>query len=423
MPRSERHRSPLLFLVVPILVHATTTGATRASAQEYTLPDWKPDSIHSAILNETRHISVALPVGYDFKPMANERYPVLITLDDAYGTMSMATRIINARVLSGYTEWLIPPMIIVSIESGRTYVRDMTPPPVIGQPSPRPGRGGAPAFATFISDELLPWLSSRYRTSSYTIVQGHSLAGLFAAWIYGQRPDKIGAVLALSPTLMWSDQAYQQVLDGIRSRRQPGRFFVAAGETEGTMIPGKVRQFLSDIAHRPPPSTDVLNQWYPHANHGQAGLLGFTDGLRSIFRPIVLAGMGGSMSTENAYLTEFNGRRAAYVAAAPAFGFPLRLPLFFTLAQATTLATPDYKNLQGAIPILCTELRTSYPGHWAVPVCDGYAHLTQHSCDSAAAAFTEGLRTAQQAGDSIGIGYGRQGAALVNAARRQSGCS
>lgn len=412
-----------LLLAASTLACALTSGAAPASAQGFTVSDWKPDSIHSAALNETRYISIALPVGYDFSTMANERYPVVIVLDESYGTMSMASRILNARVLSGYTESLIPPALIVSIQSGRTYVRDMTPPPVLGRPSPRAGRGGAPAFATFIADELLPWLASRYRTSSYTIVDGHSLSGLFAAWIYGQRPDKIGAVLALSPTLMWSNEAYQQVLDGIRARKQPGRFFIAAGETEGTMIPGKVKQFLSDVARAPTPSTVILNEWYPHATHGQASMLGFTDGLRAIFRPVELAGMGGFMSYKNVYLRELDRRRAAYIAAAPEFGLPPKLPMFFTLNQATTLATPDYKDLQSAIPVLCTELRTSYPGSWASPVCDGYARLTQHTCDAAASAFADGVRVAQQAGDSIGISYGRQGAALVNEARGHSGCT
>jgi predicted alpha/beta superfamily hydrolase len=400
-------------------IFAEVFTGTAASAQSYTVPDWTADSIYSEVLNETRQISIALPVGYNFKTLIDARYPVLIVVDESYSAPLLATKIMTARLLSFMQDWIIPPMIIVSIDGGRNRVRDFTPPPVLGQPSPVPGRGGAPAFATFIADELLPWLADRYRTAPYTVLQGHSINGLFAAWVYGQRPDKINAVLALSPTIMWSDEAYRQILDGIRARTRPGRFFIAASEVEGTMIPGKTTQFLSDIARIPTPATTVLHQWYADVSHGQTDILGFTDGLRAIFRPIALAGLDGSMSRTAVYLPAFERRREAYGAAAPAFGLPPQLPLFFTLNQALSLATPEYRGLRDVIPMLCNELRTSYPGLWAAAVCDGYARLSQDDSDGAAAAFAEALRIAELRADPIGIGLARQGAAQVERARRE----
>lgn len=411
-------RRSSLFLFATLVVSGL--GGTSASAQSYTVPDWSADTIRSAVLGETRRISIALPVGYDFTTMADFHYPVLIVLDGSYGSPGDATKILNARVRSDMAGWVIPPMIIVGIEPGRTRTRDMTPPPVLGQSSPRPGRGGSPAFAKFIGEELLPWLAQRYRTSPYTVVQGHSLSGLFAAWVYGQAPTKINAVLALSPTIIWSNEAYQQIIDGIRSRSAPGRFFIAASENEGTMIPVKTHQFLADVGSSPTPATTVLSQWYTDLTHGQAGLAGFTDGLQAIFRPVALGGLDGAASTSGAYLPEFERRRAAYRRAAPSYGLPPKLPIWFTLSQVLNLATPDYKNLNAAVlPVLCDELRTSYPESWAVPVCDGHAHLAKRDFEGAAAAFKQATDAAQRTKDQIGIGIARDGAAAVEDARRR----
>lgn len=402
-----------------VLILATSAIPPRASAQGYTVTDWTVDSLHSAVLGETRVVSIALPVGYHFKAMAGHRYPVLIVLDESYGGFNLALKIMMARRLSFMEGWLIPPMLIVGVDGGQNRVRDFTPPPVLGQPSPRPGRGGAPAFATFLADELLPWLAARYRTAPYTVVQGHSINGLFAAWVYGQRPDRINAVLALSPTLPWTDEAYQQVLDGIRARTQPGRFFISAGETEGTMIPGKVRQFLADVGPAPTPATTVLHQWYTEVGHGHGDILGFSDGLRAIFRPVGLAGFGASMSRTEVFLEEFSRRRDAYRSAAPAFGLPAALPLFHTLGQVISLATTDeYRDLREAVPVLCDELRASHPGTWAVSVCDGHVRVNTGDLDGAAAAFAEAAAIAQRGEDPIGTGVSRQGAARVAQARR-----
>lgn len=406
--------------VLASLVLCGATGAARAQAQGFTVGDWTTDSLRSEALGETRRVSVALPVGYGFKAMAEARYPVLIVFDGDYPSHDLATKIMNARSLSFMNDWLFPPMIIVGVQSTRTRVRDMSPPPVLGQPSPRPDWGGAPAFATFLADELLPWLASRYRAAPYTVVQGHSMSGLFAAWVYGQRPDKINAALAISPTLMWSDSAYAQVVRGIRQRKEPGHLFIAASEVEGTQIPGKTRQLLADLQRAPGAATTVLHQWYPVASHGQTSILGFTDGLRAIFRPVALAGLGSAQTGSAAYVAAFQRMRRSYVERAPALGLPPKLPMLFTLNQVAQLAElSEQRVLRAAVPVLCDELRASYAESWAPPLCDGFARQGAGDLDGAGAAFSEALERAQRAGDPMGMGYARQAAARL-ARPRQS---
>ncbi len=405
----------MLWAIIGALCVARVPHAAQAQAPGFVVADWLRDSIYSSALGETRHVSIALPDGYDFKFMQDWRYPVLVVLDEEYLSPSAATKILTARSFSTMDGWIVPPMLIVSVHPGRTRVRDMTPPPILGQPSPRPERGGAPAFATFLADELIPWLGARYRTAPYTIVQGHSLTGLFAAWVYGQRPDKIDAVLALSPTIMWSEEAYQQVVMGVRTRTKSGRFFVAAGETEGTMIPNKVRQFLADVGRQPPPVSMILPRWYPDVLHGRTDLLGFADGLRAIFEPVgKLGGLAGFMSDPATFLTEFERRRREYVNAAPAFGLPPKLPLGFTVNMALTLgASGEYPGLRSALPTLCGDLRVSYPTSWAVPLCEGHVHFNANRADRARDAFAEALATAERSKDPVGMGLARQGAARL----------
>jgi hypothetical protein len=99
------------------------------------------------------------------------------------------------------------------------------------------------------------------------------------------------------------------------------------------------------------------------------------------------------------------------------------LPLFFTLQQAATLAGPGYADVHGAIPVLCHDLRASYPGVWVVPVCEGYARLRERNCDAAAAAFDEALRITQEADDRVGTARARHGISLLKDARGGSGCA
>ena len=205
---------------------------------------WNVDTVRSTILGESRSIFVALPPEYEDPAAAADSFPVIIVLD-AHSERRFPIAVALARMLSAPNAPEIPAAIVIGVETSRNRYHDMTLPPLEGPARTVAEAGGAPKFAQFLSDELIPVLRSRYRARKYTVLAGHSLTGLFAAYYFGQ--SSIDAVLALSPSLQWNDGvAYRQVVEGMRQRNKSGRFFLASGAVEGDLHENTVK-LASDI--------------------------------------------------------------------------------------------------------------------------------------------------------------------------------
>ena len=118
------------------------------------------------MLNETRKLRISLPQGYQLPEFADERYAVLIALD-ADLQYQFAITPAAAWGLATADAPAIPRLIVVGVETPdpKRY-HDMSP-PFPGAPQ---NAGGAPAFLRFLSSELRPYLSARYRTNSVTVL-------------------------------------------------------------------------------------------------------------------------------------------------------------------------------------------------------------------------------------------------------------
>lgn len=411
-PKKQTKRRRQFRTLAAATIVSMTAQVDVAGAQIPTILDWSIDSLTSSVLGETRRISVALPPTYATKEFSTERYPVVIVLD---GTPSsqLAMRIMQFRFLSRLDAPLVPEMIIVAVETNRNRVRDMSP-PLPGQPD-RPDRGGAPKFATFLTEELLDWLGSKYRTSPYTVVAGHSMSGLFAAWMYGHSSN-VNAVIALSPSLHWYEPAaYDLVLQGIRERTAPGHLFVGASEDEGVQIARITTRLVADLEQQKQAATVVSSQRYTGVNHHHVEVFGFADGLQSIFRPLSLGGMERHLDNRGDFVRTFGERRKQYVDAALGFGLLPRLPSVFTFNLAAWLVSQP--SMRPAVPMLCDELRTSYPGGWRVHACDGEYKLVQKDLAGAEASFKTGLALAEQNGYIGALPMIRDGIARVERAK------
>ena len=106
---------------------------------------------------------------------------------------------------------LIPPLIVVGIES-LDRNRDLTPSNA-GQGlhgstgnAGIPQSGGASKFLKFLSEELIPFMESNYRTHPYRILEGHSLGGLFSIYTLMESPDLFDAFVVEAPALWWNKE-------------------------------------------------------------------------------------------------------------------------------------------------------------------------------------------------------------------------
>jgi predicted alpha/beta superfamily hydrolase len=158
-------------------------------------------TLRSKILNETRHINVYLPRAYT--ESSELRLPVLYMLDGG-----MAEDFLHVaglvQVLAG--NGTMRPCLLVGIENTQRR-RDLTGPTENEEDkkiAPRVGESGA--FRTFLRDELMPRVKSRYRTTHETAIVGESLAGLFVIETFFLEPDMFDTYFAFDPSLWWNNR-------------------------------------------------------------------------------------------------------------------------------------------------------------------------------------------------------------------------
>jgi uncharacterized protein len=153
-------------------------------------------SLYSEVLKETRHILVHLPGDYE---TSDNRYTVLYHLDG--GNRKMHSN--DIPPYSGAIETLkklnLPDQIILVGVANTNRDRDMLP---VKSKRSLDG-GGAHLFLTFLKDELIPHINSRYRTNGTAILYGMSDSGLFTLYALLESPRTFSAYIASSPTIGW----------------------------------------------------------------------------------------------------------------------------------------------------------------------------------------------------------------------------
>jgi len=190
-------------LVRLVVLASLALPALAAAQADSGAPISRATSYHFAshILGESRVIDVALPAGYERDSV--QRYPVLVVLDGEFEHEIAAS---IARFYATMSQ--LPPLIVVGVRNiDRNH--DYTPAPAAGfDPPPEAQRpGGAAAFLSFMSDELVPWIDRSYRTAPLRVLVGHSLGGLFALYTIGQRPDLFTGYVIMEPSAWWNSGA------------------------------------------------------------------------------------------------------------------------------------------------------------------------------------------------------------------------
>lgn len=184
-------------------------GATRLVAQGTSAS--VPLTVESRVLGERRTIDVALPAGYA-KDSAS-RYPLVVVLDgESEGDVAVALTRFYASTGT------IPGVIVAAVRNTRR-MRDLTPATIAPFASPEPGAGGADAFLSFLSTELIPRLERAYRVAPMRVLVGHSLGGLFALHALAKQPSLFAGYVVMEPATWWNNQ--QPLLDAREALRTP----------------------------------------------------------------------------------------------------------------------------------------------------------------------------------------------------------
>ena len=190
----------LLVLIGSILMVKQQAIAQTTVSQTEQFQNRIVDSIFSKTLNENRDFWVRLPD--NFQPDNDEKYAVIYLMDGFSLESSLEA------VYDNYWGHYLPHMILVGISNRSNRIRDLT----TSQIKMRRGiamdneTGGAETFTKFMEKELIPYIDSKYPTSGYRTLIGHSYAGLFTINILINHKHLFQNYIAIDPSLDWDDQ-------------------------------------------------------------------------------------------------------------------------------------------------------------------------------------------------------------------------
>lgn len=209
----KKHR-----LLIPVMLFILTTTGHGQGMDNFSRK--QNTTINSAILDETRAISIYLPDGYKY---SREKYPVLYLLDGG-AHFEHASAAADYLAVRGH----IPQIIVVAIHN-IDRSRDFSPVHVDHIPT----SGGAEKFLGFLAKELVPYLDANYKTAGFNILLGHSFGGTFIGYTLLAKPRLFDAYLAVSPYLMYADNlVVNMAADKLKPFKQNTYFYMTVGNEE-----------------------------------------------------------------------------------------------------------------------------------------------------------------------------------------------
>jgi predicted alpha/beta superfamily hydrolase len=233
-------RTLSLVAIVSVLAAAPArpdaTQAPRPAASASTpLTFGESFTIQSAVLAETRRINVYVPPLYGEAPDARR---LVIYMPD--GGMAEDFLHVAGLVQVSVGNGTMRPVVLVGIENTERR-RDLSGPTENAEDRKiAPRVGGSATFRAFIRKELMPVITSRYRTTPETAIVGESLAGLFVVETLLLEPDLFTTYIAFDPSLWWNDGA---LVKGAASRLKAGGastrtlYFACSSEDRGDLCP------------------------------------------------------------------------------------------------------------------------------------------------------------------------------------------
>ncbi|MEL6365880.1 MAG: alpha/beta hydrolase-fold protein [Pseudomonadota bacterium] len=230
--------------------------------------------VASAFLSETRHVEIWLPPGYDENP--EKRYRVVYMSD---GQNLFDPRIANTGVdwgvdeamMRGARDELYEPAIVVGAWSSSRRGYEYSP------------WHGAPDYARFLIEELMPRVDAEFRTLTgpeNTFHMGSSMGGLLSLYLIRTRPDVFSACGCVSTHTPLSPTLAARYIPGAEGDPADDRPYILADIEAGLAMPKGQRLFFDH-------GTETLDAEYGPGHEAICGWLaaqGFVEGEEFLIR-------------------------------------------------------------------------------------------------------------------------------------------
>lgn len=235
-------------------------------------------ALHSKILDADFCLTVRLPRDY---AVGKRRYPVIVMLDGGGHFLHM-TGILDILERSNQ----VPEMIYVGINLPERWLHST--PTAMADPKTEKNFGkiecgGAEQFADCLEHEIIPFIDRTYRTEPYRMLGGHSLTGLFAAWVLMTRPEPYRAYFATTPSMWWNQGEWVKKAELLIPKIQGRRDIALNVGNEGNRHDRHIRRFAKLLKEKAPARVRSDFRSFPHETHGTVPHLGFWHALRHFF--------------------------------------------------------------------------------------------------------------------------------------------
>jgi len=227
---------------------------------------YKVDSLFSTNIQEFRTIKIFLPNGYSDK----EKYPVIYTLD---GEWMFEPMVATSKILMDFD--VIPKSIVVGVFH-KNRNNDLGIDWKTGK-----FNANSLKFFNFLTQKLVLQIGSKYATSGFNILVGHSNSATYCEKVLTQKEQPFNGFVALSQNL-FGKQLQEYVEFTNQTFKRPVFYFVASGKRDATprLASGMKLDSLFNINQNP--NLKLKHILYDADHSGIAGK-GLINGISHIF--------------------------------------------------------------------------------------------------------------------------------------------
>jgi predicted alpha/beta superfamily hydrolase len=222
------------------------------------------------------HLYINLPGNYTRD--STKSYPVLFLLDAHYDFPTF-TGIYGSQYYDGF----IPGFVTVGItwggnnpNYGQLRARDLTP------TGNEPAMGGGPKFLSFIKNELIPFINSKFRVTDDRALAGSSYGGLFTLYALYNEPGLFNRYIATSPSLTYDNSVLRtfEKKYAVAGSPKASRLYICRGGFEDLATEfNELTQRLKKVKN-----LDVQAMTLANTGHSGTKPEGFSRGLQWAFQ-------------------------------------------------------------------------------------------------------------------------------------------
>ncbi|NUZ11026.1 esterase [Pseudoalteromonas sp. McH1-7] len=374
----------IIFLVIMLV--ATSSKVYGQTLKQQPITIGLEVSFASEILKENREVMIYTPNDYDPK----KQYQVLYLLDaEFFFIQTVGT--VESLVSTGK----IPATIIVGLKT-TVRTRDYLP-SINGEPKSSrqrwikekfPQFGKTTEFTNFLTQELFPFIESRYSLKPNRTLVGYSNGGIYGLHTFLSKPDVFTNYLLISPPGWWGEEELDQQFQALSNSGHDlsrNLYLSIAGEggdfyTNGMRVASNLKALRS---------TDIKWQFSlkESETHQTTFYPSLYEGLTKLFDDFYF-----ELNEESGKYAHISDIEDYYLKLSKRYEFAVLAPesIYKALADAQT----SHKRLDAALVTL-TAFVTRYPDSSYAHASLGHGYLESKSYNKALESFSHALQLAK----------------------------